>query len=346
VSSIALAPIVGISPAIKQATMLIERFAPTTLPIFLVGATGTGKELFAQHIHYRSNRRGDLIDVNCGTLPPEIADSLLFGHRRGAFTGAVESVSGHLERADGGTLFLDEVVHLSLSAQVTLLRALETGEVQPLGSGQKRRVDFRIVSAAQEDTPERLDGGMFRRDLFQRLAGVVIDLPLLADRPEDILPLAKHFAAGRGQVLASEAAKVLQDHPWPGNVRELRLAIERAGCLVENGTLPSGAVRDAIALGTPRERQTERRRADRRARRAERRQHKPRGSWDELVRLCQEHGGNPERVAASLGIRRSALYERLKSVGISLRSFRKSGSPAEFRQEISGIPDDLIGNGS
>src|SRR6266508_4618504 len=123
-----LAPIVGVSLAIKSATALIDRFAPTGLSILLVGATGTGKELFARHIHQRSRRRGELVDVNCGALPHDIAESLLFGHRRGAFTGAVESVTGHLERAHGGTLFLDEVLHLSLSAQVKLLRALELGE--------------------------------------------------------------------------------------------------------------------------------------------------------------------------------------------------------------------------
>lgn len=142
-------PIIGVSPATKAAMALAERFAPTSLPIFLVGATGTGKELFARHIHHCSGRRGQLVDVNCGALPQEIAESLLFGHRRGAFTGAIETVTGHLERAHSGTLFLDEVLHLSLSAQVKLLRALETGEVQPLGSARKNRVDFRIVSAAQ-----------------------------------------------------------------------------------------------------------------------------------------------------------------------------------------------------
>ena len=144
----ALAPIIGVSPAIKRATKLMERFAPTALPILLIGATGTGKELFARHIHQASKRPGELIDINCGALPQEIADSLLFGHRRGAFTGAVDSVVGHLQRADEGTLFLDEVLQLSSLSQVKLLRALETGEVQPVGAGNKRRVDFRIIAAA------------------------------------------------------------------------------------------------------------------------------------------------------------------------------------------------------
>lgn len=335
-----LAPIIGGSPAIKAATALIERFAPTALPILLIGATGTGKELFARHIHYYSRRSGQLVDVNCGALPHEIAESLLFGHRRGAFTGAVESVVGHLERAHNGTLFLDEVLHLSLSAQVKLLRALETGEVQPLGAGRKQRVDFRIVSAAQEDTPERLDRGLFRHDLFQRLAGIVIDLPLLADRPEDIVPLAEHFAAVRGQRLEQGTAEVLEGHVWPGNVRELRLAIERAGCLVENGTLPPSAVRDAIALGRPRERSTDRRDRERRGEGIDRRRKRPvRWDADELRSLCEKYGWDATRVAEHYGIRLSAMYDRLKAVGISLRLLRKTGKP-EFRSSSTGKPEN------
>jgi two-component system nitrogen regulation response regulator NtrX len=338
VSDLALAAIVGDSPAIKRATELVERFAPTTLPILLVGATGTGKELFARHIHHASGRRGELIDVNCGALPHDIAESLLFGHRRGAFTGAVETVSGHLERAHSGTLFLDEVLHLSVSAQVKLLRALETGEVQPLGAGRKQHVDFRVVSAAQEDTPERLDGGTFRHDLFQRLAGVVIDLPLLADRPEDIVPLAEHFAAARGQRLDSGATDVLEGHSWPGNVRELRLAIERAGCLVDNGTLPPAALRDAIALGMPQGKRSDRRTNERRGKGSDRRRRlNPRRSWDDLMARCEAQGWDASRIAESYCIARSTLYEQLKDAGISLRVLRKFGKP-EFHRDSTGIP--------
>lgn len=333
-----LHPIIGVSPAIQRAKALMERFAPTSLPILLLGATGTGKELFAQHIHERSSRRGALIDLNCGTLPTEIADSLLFGHRRGAFTGAVESVDGHIQRAHEGTLFLDEVGHLAVPVQVKLLRVLERGEIQPIGSGHKRRVDVRIVSAAQEDTPDRVESRDFRLDLFQRLAGVIIDLPALHDRPEDIVPLAKHFAGLRGHVLDPGSLTILEDHAWPGNVRELQLTIERASCLIDNGILAPGAIQDAIHLGIP-QRQTEDRQRDPVRRASERRRNKPRRSWDELVRLCHEHGGNSERVAASLGIGRSALYDNLRAVGISLRSFRKSGDQPEFRQRLAGIPE-------
>ena len=332
-------PIIGSSPGIKGAVALVERFGPTALPILLIGATGTGKELFARHIHCCSGRRGALVDVNCGALPQDMAESLLFGHRRGAFTGAVESVTGHLDRADGGTLFLDEVLHLSGAAQVKLLRALETGEVQPLGAGQKRCLDFRVVSAAQEDTPERLGRGVFRQDLFQRLAGVLIDLPSLIDRPEDIVPLAEHFAAEQRQRLEDGSGKVLEDHAWPGNVRELRLAIQRAGWLVENGTLPPEALRDAIALGMPHS-SGDRRAAERRVHATERRKRvRPRRSWDDLIMQCEAHGWDAVLLAQHYGIRRSRMYERLKAAGVSLRASRKSGKP-EFHRNSGATPEN------
>jgi len=331
-------PIIGISPAIRRALALADRFAPTDLAVLLVGATGTGKELFARHIHYRSRRRGDLIDVNCGAIPHEMTESLLFGHRRGAFTGAVETATGHLERASGGTLFLDEVLYLSVGAQVKLLRALENGEVQPLGESRKRRVDLRVVSAAQDDAGDRMAAGGFRRDLFQRLAGVVIDLPRLVDRPDDILPLAEHFARVHGQVLASASRRVLESHDWPGNVRELRLAIERAGCLVEDGTLPPEAVRDAIELGRAREPQVERRSAERRSRGPDRRrQAKPRRPTDDLIALCRRYHYDARRLADHYGLRLTATYARLKAAGISLRELKKSDISL-FRRNSTEIP--------
>src|SRR5947199_360221 len=142
--------IVGRSPCIRRALVLAERYARTRLRILVVGATGTGKELLAEYIHQRSGRPGPLVDVNCCALPRDMVESLLFGHRRGAFTGAVESTIGYVERSDGGTLFLDELAGLELSAQGKLLRVLETGYVEPLGAGANRRVDLRVVSAAQD----------------------------------------------------------------------------------------------------------------------------------------------------------------------------------------------------
>jgi len=308
-----LPPIVGVSKAIQRAVALVERFAPTGLSILLVGATGTGKELLARHIHHRSRRRGELVDVNCGALPREMAESLLFGHRRGAFTGAVESTVGHVERADGGTLFLDEVLHLPPEGQVKLLRVLESGDVQPLGEGRKRNVDLRTVAAAQDDTTERLGLGVFRRDLYQRLAGVVIPLPPLAQRPEDILPLAAHFAARQGRVLEPGTVRELADYWWPGNVRELRLVMERAGCMAGNGTLPPEAVREAIALGVP----------TGGALTAE-----PSTLAEAIVRAEEDAirtalaatGGCRERAAERLGISQATLYRRLRHSTLSFES--------------------------
>lgn len=325
-------PIIGVSSAIRQASALIARFAPTTLPILLVGATGTGKELFARHIHFYSGRSGELVDLNCGAMPHDMLESLLFGHRKGAFTGAVESVVGHIQRADRGTLFLDEVLHLPVSAQVKLLRVLETGELQPLGDSRKRHVDFRIIAAAQEDAPTRLENGAFRRDLFQRLAGVVIELPPLADRSEDIIPLTEYFCAARGQTLESEAHSVLLDHCWPGNVRELRLAIDRAGCLVGNGTLPAQALREAIELGHAHDHRYDRRISERRARqRDRRRKRRCKLTCFELRAVCEQEGWNPKRIAAHLGVGRSTMFEELRMAGISLRDkmSENPGSPLD-----------------
>jgi DNA-binding NtrC family response regulator len=328
--------LVAESPAMGPVLRLMERVGPSDANALITGEHGTGKEVVARWLHAASARAPrPIVIVNLGGLADGVFESELFGHVKGAFTDAKVDRVGRFELADGGTLFLDEVVHLSVSAQVKLLRALETGEVQPLGAGRKRCVDFRVVSAAQEDTWQRLDRGLFRHDLYHRLAGIVIELPLLAERPEDIVLLAEYFAALRGQRLEEGAAKVLEAHGWPGNVRELRLAIERAGCLVVNGTLPPGAVRDAMALGMPPDRWNDRRTADCR--------HTPtlqRRSWDELMQLCHEHGGDAKLVAASLGIRRSALYARLKAAGISLRRIRKSGRPPEFHRNSGAAPEN------
>jgi two-component system, NtrC family, response regulator HupR/HoxA len=325
-----LPPIIGVSEAIGRATELVRRFGPTELPILLVGATGTGKELLAHHIHQASGRPGELVDVNCGALPHEIAESLLFGHRRGAFTGAVETVTGHLEHADRGTLFLDEVLHLSSSAQVKLLRALENGEVRPLGARQKQSIDIRVVAAAQENVNEQVNRGVFRRDLFQRLAGIVVELPPLAERPEDIVPLAEHFASARSQRLEPGSTLVLQSYGWPGNVRELRLAIQRAGCLVANGTLSATALTEAIQLGATGDLLGwDRRRGERRERRSERRRKRQRRfTYAELIETCEKQQWDPRRVAASLRVGRTTMYEELRAAGISLRESSRVGLPA------------------
>ena len=318
--------IVGQSPAIRRALALAERFARTTLPILLVGATGTGKELFADFIHRRSGRRGPLVDVNCGALPREMVESLLFGHRRGSFTGASESVQGHVVRSSGGTLFLDELATLLLEGQVKLLRTLDTGAVQALGSTSKITVDLRIVSAVQAGILRDVEMGRFRRDLYQRVAGVVIELPPLLARPEDIVPLSVHFAALRGQRLEPAAERVLLDYSWPGNVRELRLAIERAGELVEDGVLPAAAMAEGIALGAPSEDAAHAATAGRKS--------KPRRpelqDAERLFLECEAASWNIEKAARGLGVSRASLYRSLHTLGIQPRT--RSLTRNEMRQ--------------
>jgi transcriptional regulator with PAS, ATPase and Fis domain len=316
--------IIGVSPSIRRALALAERYARTRLPILVVGATGTGKEVLAQHIHERSGRSGMFVDVNCCALPRDMVESLLFGHRRGAFTGAVESSVGHVERSDGGTLFLDELTSLLPEAQGKLLRALDTGEVQPLGATAKRRVDLRVVSAVHDDIRRAIESGQFRRDLYQRVAGVVIELPPLAARPEDVVPLAEHFAALAGRRVEAGAQHVLLSYPWPGNVRELRLAIERAGELVQDGTLAPSAVAEAIGLGiTSHATESAVGPGDRRE------------GW---LQICASQGWDEQRIIAALGIARSTLYRRLRALGLSLRAQRLAHPVANHVAPGPGVP--------
>lgn len=327
--------IVGVSPAIRRAVALADRFAATPLPVILVGPTGTGKELFAAHIHAASKRHGPFVDVNCGALPRDMAESLLFGHRRGAFTGAVASTTGYVRRSDGGTLFLDELQSLPADGQVKLLRVLETSEVQPLGTDSKYRVDVRVVVAVQDDIAVDLDAGRFRRDLYHRVAGVVIELPKLIARIEDVVPLAVHFAALQGQVLGPDAEGVLLQHAWPGNVRELRLVIARAAGLVDNGRLPGSALAEAIALGTPAWHGTGSPSA-------------PGFSRAELLSILQDAGWNVHRAADAAGIGRTTLFKRLRAAGISLREIRKFTSSQSIadggeRGERRARPNDPSG---
>ena len=318
-----LGPIVGESMAIRRACELIERYAPTNLSILLVGATGTGKELLARQIHARSGRPGRFVGVNCGVLPRDMADGLLFGYDRGAFSGAVKRHRGHVECSDGGTLFLDELLSLSQEGQAKLLRALDTGEVQRLGEELELYVDLRVVGAVQEDVEDRMTRGELRRDLYRRVAGVVIELPALADRPEDVIPLARHFALEQGRVLEAGAASVLAHHSWPGNVRELRDAIRRAGCLVNNGSLPPQALREAIALGAPN--------LGCRAATPEQPVFAT-FTREGLVALCDSFGWKAERIATHLGMGRTVFFQELRGAGLTLRGLRKSATYASVRE--------------
>jgi transcriptional regulator with GAF, ATPase, and Fis domain len=228
--------IVGTSPLLHDALRLVEKIAPTEATVLITGETGTGKELVARAVHELSARRSrPLVSVNCPAIPLELAESELFGHERGAFTGAVDARAGKLELADGGTIFLDEVADLPMAVQVKLLRVLQEREVQRVGSHKTRYLDLRIIAATNRDLREAVQAAQFREDLYYRLAGMPIHLPPLRDRTGDIRMLASHFldlAAARYEKsvrgFTADALEAMERYQWPGNVRELAHVIERA----------------------------------------------------------------------------------------------------------------------
>ena len=234
----ALPGMIGDSPAMQPVYRLARCVAPRDAAVLITGATGTGKELVAQAIHALSPRASrPLVTINCAAIPDPLLESELFGFTRGAFTGAVQSRLGRIHGAQGGTLFLDEIGELSLPLQAKLLRFLESGELQRLGSPDVCQMDVRVVAASNADLQHKVRTRQFRDDLYYRLAVFPIPLPALADRPEDIVPLARHFLAGCAPDLrlAPAAEERLQQHHWPGNVRELRHVIERAAILAAPG---------------------------------------------------------------------------------------------------------------
>ena len=235
-------PIVTQDTGLVDALALAADVAESALPVLVTGESGTGKELVAQFVHERSGRRGPLVAVNCAALPAELVESELFGHVRGAFTGAQADRAGRFERADGGTLFLDEVGDVPASVQVKLLRILQSGEYERVGDDRTRRADVRVVAATNRDLEAALREGTFREDLYYRIAGVRVRLPPLRERPGDVVLLAEHLgvryaeAGGRPRPAWSDAAlAALAAYRWPGNVRELQNAVERAVVLAKGG---------------------------------------------------------------------------------------------------------------
>ncbi|MGE0790610.1 MAG: sigma 54-interacting transcriptional regulator [Sandaracinaceae bacterium] len=218
-------------PAMRELYSVIARVAPTRLNVLLLGETGTGKELLAEALHAGSPRApGPFVRLNCASLNPGLLESELFGHERGAFTGADRERTGLLEAADGGTLLLDEVGDMPVALQAKLLRAIEDGRVTRVGSVRARSVDVRFVAATHRDLEAEVAAGRFRQDLFYRLQGIRLDVPPLRDRPSEIVPLARAFAErlSPGATVGPEVEAALLLYAWPGNVRELRNAIERA----------------------------------------------------------------------------------------------------------------------
>ncbi|MBI1798348.1 MAG: sigma 54-interacting transcriptional regulator [Candidatus Eisenbacteria bacterium] len=297
--------LVACSHAMRRVESMARRAALTELSVLITGATGTGKELIARTIHSLSPRSGRaFLAVNCGALRADLALSQLFGHRKGAFTGAHADGVGLVEAANGGTLFLDEVGELPHDVQVTLLRFLESGEYLRLGETQVRRADVRVIAATNRELREGDGERLFRRDLLFRLNEIGIRLPSLSERAEDIVPLARHFLAFYGGMdgphLEPDSESVLLSHAWPGNVRELENVMKRMAAL-HAGTGRIDATELLPFLGSP---------APARA-----------SSDDErtaILSAMAEAGGNKSRVAERLGVSRKTLYARLKRLHIEL----------------------------
>jgi DNA-binding NtrC family response regulator len=277
------------------------RVARADVPVLITGPNGAGKERIAEIVHANSAVRDKpLVAVNCGALPGELIEAELFGAEAGAFTGATRAREGRFEAADGGTLFLDEIGNLPAAGQMKLLRVLESGEFERLGSTRTRRVKVRVISATNADLPAMIREGRFREDLFYRLNTIEIALPPLSERSEDVLPLAERFL-GDDAVLSDDARDVLVAYPWPGNVRELRNTIERAKLLcgrdeitLEHLGLQPVAASASRNLDDP-----------------------PREAVEEALRKA---GGVISRAARSLGLSRQALYRRMQRYGIPAES--------------------------
>ncbi len=285
------------SRAMAAAVELACRVARAQVPVLITGPNGTGKERIAAIVHANSAAHaGPFIAVNCGALPAELIEAELFGAEAGAYTGANRARAGRFEAADGGTLFLDEIGNLPLPGQVKLLRVLESGQFEPVGSSRTRTTRVRVISATNAEMPQMIRQGVFREDLYYRLNTIEIALPALAARPADILPLAQHFL-GPQLTLGDDARQALLQHAWPGNVRELRNVIERARLLVSGGEVKAADLNLPLA----------------KAQSATEEEALSRAAIETGLRAA---GGNVSRAAASLGLSRQALYRRMERLGM------------------------------
>ena len=322
--------LVGSGPAMEKMAAQIERVAASETRVCILGETGTGKELVARAIHEKSPRRENaFITLNCAAVPAELIESELFGHEKGAFTGAAAKHLGKFEQAEGGTLFLDEIGDMPVAMQAKLLRVLEEGEVERVGGDKPIRVNVRVLVATHRNLEELVKQNTFRRDLFHRIYVFPLLLPPLRERPEDFAALAEHFARQvaaqnnwKEKVFSADAIAELQRYSWPGNVRELRNIVERLILLStedsitaadvrlvlpENSTATSATTANsatAAATGTLAER-TE--------------------SFEREVMLAEirRHNFHMTNVARALGLERSHLYKKCQQLGIDLQSLRK-----------------------
>ncbi|HEX6063050.1 MAG TPA: sigma-54 dependent transcriptional regulator [Longimicrobiales bacterium] len=315
--------LIGGAPAMREVYRIIERVAPTDATVLILGESGTGKELAARALHNHSKRsKGPFIALNCSALPAELIESELFGHMRGAFTGAERDRQGLFEAAQGGTLLLDEVGELPPAAQAKLLRALEERAVTPVGATAARQVDVRVLAATHRNLDEMTSSGAFREDLRYRLQVITLTLPPLRERREDIIPLAVHLIAELARrhdrparQLSQAARAAIVAYPWPGNVRELRNALERAvvladGQQIELSDLPAQIAQQGAALpaaeavaGNVPFMQARERALD---------------AFDRayLTAALEKHAGNVSATARFLGVHRQSLQKMLKRLAL------------------------------
>ncbi len=308
--------IVGCSAQMAEVLRQAEQVATHDTPVVLLGETGVGKERVAELVHRRSRRRGELVLTNCGAVEDQLLASELFGHRRGAFTGAVENRDGLVETARGGTLMLDEIADATPRFQQSLLRLLETGEYRRVGEDRPRTADARFIFAAPPTITDTVAAGDFRQDLWMRMARWVIRVPALRERPEDIPLLVRHglaLSGGEGRALSMELATALLRHTWPGNVRELLAVVNRA--LIENASREvlelSRAVRETLEQGDGD--------APEPAGlfgRKKRKPPTPRPTREELKARLADHGGSVRALSRGMNVPRKTIYRWMKDLGI------------------------------
>lgn len=296
--------LVGRSPPFTRVLEALQRVAPSMLPVLLLGESGTGKELFARAVHENSARAtGPFVVVDCSGLTETLFESELFGHEKGAFTGATSRKPGLVDTAQGGTLFLDEIGDVPLSMQVKLLRLIESGTYRRVGSVETQHANFRLVAATHKSLEHMMARGEFRPDLYYRINVFPIALPPLRDRPDDIGLLVQSFlrrtgAGKRTLTIDAEAMAQLQRRPWPGNIRELRNVLERACLFADDGVirveqLLAGPMEQGAARGKP-----------------------VRDASVPLAELYRTFGGTRKELAAYLGLSERTLYRRMKALGI------------------------------
>ena len=307
--------IVGESPAVERMREQIRRIAPSSGRVLVTGENGAGKELVALALHALSKRAaGPFVKLNCAAIPKDLLESELFGHERGAFTGAVQAKKGRLEMADGGTLFLDEIGDLALEAQAKLLRAIETGELERVGGTRTARVDVRLIAATNRDLSEAVKSGDFREDLYFRLNVLPIAVPPLRERRTDIARLAAYFLAQFAAAeekpcphLTDDALQLLEDYHWPGNVRELRNLMERAIVLVDGPTIDAPDLLPWFE-SAPDESED-----------AGLKGKVARSEIDGIRRALETADWNVTQAASGLGIDRTNLHRKMRKYGITRR---------------------------